>query len=114
MKWLILLCLLSTPAYAWTEADTQRQLVYSAFHVIDWGQTRDIATRDDHIETNPILGKYPSVQTVDYYFAAAIAGHTLVSYLLPPKYRKWWQVIWIGLEAKTVAHNYSAGVNIHF
>ena len=114
MKWLILLCLLSTPAYAWTEADTRRQLVYTTLHVIDWGQTRYIATHDKFYETNPILGKYPSTQDVDGYFAATLAGHTLVSYLLPPKYRKWWQIIWIGAEFKTVAGNYSAGISVHF
>ena len=111
---LVAFIFISTPAYAWTKADTQRQLIYSTLHVIDWGQTRYIATHDDYYETNLFLGKQPSMQEVDTYFAATLAGLALVSYLLPPDWRKIWQVVWIGARFKTVADNYSLGVNIHF
>lgn len=111
---LIALLFLSSPAYAWTKADSQRQLVYTAIHIVDWGQTRNYATRDGYYETNPILGKNPSIQEVDTYFAATLAGHTLVSYYLPPKYRAYWQMFWIGAEFRQVTINYSIGISVHF
>lgn len=120
MKTLIILTallLFSAPAYAadkWTEADTQRQVIYSALHIIDWGQTRYIATHDEFEERNIALGKHPSTQEVDNYFAATLVGHTLVSYLLPSDWRKVWQYVFIGARFKTVADNYSIGIKVHF
>lgn len=115
-----MILLFPSPSHAWTKADTQRQLVYTALHVIDWGQTRYIATHE-HIyetklvyETNPILGKRPSIQEVDIYFASTLVGHAVVSYLLPPKYRAGWQMLWIGVELNQVSANYNIGVNVHF
>ncbi len=117
MRGLILLVFIfiSTPAYAWTKADTQRQLVYSALHVIDWGQTRDIANRPkEYQEQNLYLGKHPSIQRVDTYFALTLLGHAYISYILPPEQRKIWQYISIGVRFQIVSINYSLGVNIHF
>ncbi len=113
MRVALIFFLLSVPAYAWTKADTQRQLVYTTLHVIDWGQTRDVVFHK-YPERNILLGKHPSIQQVDIYFASTLAGHILVSYLLPPKYRKYWQSFWIGAELKTVVNNYSVGINVHF
>lgn len=118
-KVILLLCfllLLNNTVYAsdWTKADTQRQLVYTALHIIDWGQTRYIVQHDEYYETNIFLGKYPSMQEVDAYFAPTLLGHTLVSYLLPPNWRKIWQYVWIGARVKTVVDNYSIGVRFHF
>ncbi len=114
---LTLFILLSFPTSVqadWTKTDTHRQLIYSTLHIIDWGQTRYIATHDQYYERNYFLGKYPSIQDVDIYFASMLAGHTLVSYLLPPDWRKVWQYVWIGVRFKTVADNYSIGISIHF
>lgn len=110
------LFLLNHPVHAanWTKQDTQLQLAYTALHVIDWGQTRYIATHEEYYEVNAFLGKDPSIQSVDIYFASTLVGHTLVSYLLPPDWRKIWQIVWIGAKFKTVADNYSLGISIHF
>ena len=83
--------------------------------VIDWGQTRYIAHNlHKYYETNPILGKHPSVGRVDTYFTTVIAGYTLAYCTLPKRYMK--SVSWfvIGLEAGTVARNYQLRIRIQF
>ncbi len=110
---ILVLIFISTPAYAWTKADTQRQLVYSVLHVIDWGQTRDVVLHG-YPERNLFLGNYPSTQQVDNYFALTLIGHSLIAYYLPDSYRKQWQSITIGFEIAIVMGNYSVGINVHY
>lgn len=113
---MILFLALTSPAHAeWTKTDTAFQLVYSALHITDWGQTRDIAKNPDRFhENNPILGKHPSVGKVDTYMALTLIGSTAMSILLPPKYRRWWQVGLIGLEGALVIHNFNIGIKVNF
>ena len=120
MKTLILIILLLIPIQVdafdeWTKKDTNYQLTYAVFHIVDWGQTRTIAKNSNkYSELNPILGKHPSIGKVNTYFLTTLVGHTAISYMLPKKYRRYWQVVWIGLEAGTVAHNYSVGIKTSF
>ena len=80
---------------------------------IDWAQTRKIANNpDDYHEHNPILGKHPSTGEVDVYFTASIAAHMAVSMVLPPEYRKWWQYVFIGVQAAAVGSNISIGLGV--
>jgi len=124
----------STWAKDWTTADTMRQAAVTALFVVDWGQSRWIArngfreftfrnpdtaakeeitiTAEAFHETNPILGRHPSVGRVNNYFAAMIVGHAAISYVLPPAWRQAWQYVYIGYELKTVTHNRSIGVRI--
>lgn len=113
---MILFLALASPTHAeWTKTDTAFQVGYSIFHIIDWGQTRDIAKNPDKFqESSWYLGKHPSVGKVDTYFGLTLIGHTTVSYLLPSKYRRWWQVGWIGIESYHVGRNINAGVKISF
>jgi hypothetical protein len=111
----IILVYSNSYASDWSKVDTALQITYSALHVIDWGQTLDIAKHPkDWSETNPILGKHPSISKVNSYFAATLVGHAVVSYLLPKPYRRIWQCMWIGIEAGYVTHNYSVGINVRF
>lgn len=131
--------LLQTPnALAWSEADTKRQMAYTALHIIDWGQTLDISDRcgervtvtefiDDsgtHItrttrtreetEANPFLGTCPSRGEVNTYFLLSGVAHYAISRALPRPYREWWQYATITLEAGVVAHNFRAGIHVRF
>ncbi len=56
-----LLTSLPPSAYAeWSKQDQQRQLAYTALHMVGWGQTLDIADQPkDYYETNPVLGEHP-------------------------------------------------------
>jgi hypothetical protein len=118
----IFLILIASPAWAeytfaqdWTKTDTILEGIFIAETVIDWGQTRDIALRpSQYAESNPILGKHPSLSKVDTYFPVAIIAHGVISMALPPKYRKYWQLIWIGIETGATINNASGGVRIEF
>lgn len=116
MKTLILIILLFFPLQAnafdkWTKTDTGLQVTYGVLHIIDWGQTLDIARNPDKFyEMNPLLGKHPSIGKVNTYFIGTLIGHTAIAYILPSKYRRIWQIVWIGIEGKTVVNNFSIGV----
>jgi hypothetical protein len=128
---LAILVLLSGCASAqWTTGDSIRQASIVALQVVDWRQTRTIATemvpaytvdhgggasttynaRPRFCEQNPILGEHPSVGKVNAFFITAIAANALVSYLLPPTWRMGWQYISIGYEGNVVLDNYRAGI----
>jgi hypothetical protein len=118
-RFTIILCtaLLLLPAGAraeWTAADTHWQTAYLALHIVDWGQSRYIASHPELEEYNAILGRSPSVAAVDRYFAAAAIAHTAISYALPAEYRRWWQCLTIGLEMGITANNYRAGIQLKF
>ncbi|MEK7593512.1 MAG: hypothetical protein AAB464_02245 [Patescibacteria group bacterium] len=99
----------------WTNKDTAREVVYSALHIADWGQTRYIAKNPQKFyERNPLLGKHPSVGKVDTYFFGGLVAHAAISYILPPKYRWVWQYVGIGMEGGAVAHNASIGIKFEF
>jgi len=122
MKKAIILILLILPtAHAapvcsdeWTQKDTQYQAVFITLTAVDWLQTKEIARNPRFSETNPLLGGNPSQQKVDIYFTSCILAHTAISYCLPRKYRRIWQVCWIGIEAGASWHNVAAGVRIKF
>lgn len=99
----------------WTSDDTKRQAVYLTLHAVDWMQTRHIAKNPTLFsESNPLLGRHPSVSKVNKYFIATALMHTGISYALPPEYRKVFQYITIGVQAGYVTHNYNVGVKIGF
>ena len=109
---------LTSPVFGsdWTKADTAWQLGYLALHVADWGQTRNIVKREGegYYETNPILGRSPSLRRVDTHFAVTALAHTAISYALPPDWRRRWQMVTIGIEAGYVGYNYSIGLKMDF
>jgi len=114
-----LLLLATVPASAddWRSEDTYREAAYLTLHAIDWGQTLDIADKcghTDYHEHNPILGECPSRSRVNAYFATSAILHYAVSQSLPPKYRKTWQHVTIGVEVGAVANNISIGLNVGF
>lgn len=115
---LILLLFATAPALAadpWSKADKAREAVYLAMHVLDWGQTLDIAKNPDlHGEGNSILGEHPSVKRVNRYFVATALLQVGVTHALPARWRPAFQYFWIGVEAGFVAHNYRAGVRVNF
>ena len=112
-----LMLLLVSPAHAddWTRRDTAWEAAYLTLHIIDWGQTLYAARRpDQYIERNRILGDHPSTGDVNRYFLATGIAHVGIAYVLPPRYRRYWQWLWIAIEADTVNRNYKAGVRIEF
>lgn len=98
----------------WTLEDTFYQTQYTLLHILDWGQTRYIAGSDEFYEMNPILGANPRKGEVDLYFSITLISHTAISFVLPRKWRRKWQLFWIGLESFVTINNSAAGVSVDF
>jgi hypothetical protein len=100
----------------WTTLDTSLQAAYSVVHVIDWAQTRNIIKRENegYYEHNHLLGRKPSVDRVNIYFAATLLLHAGISRALPKDYRTPWQMFWIGVETNQISENYSIGLRAEF
>ena len=62
----------------WTKADIYRQIGVLVVQIIDWRQTCEIATNPNYYETNKILGEHLTLQEVDRYFIACIAGNRII------------------------------------
>lgn len=113
---LLLLFPLTTYAFdQWSDADKTRETVYLSLHIIDWGQSLDIAKRpDEYNEDNFILGNKPSVNRVNTHFAIASVMHVVAVHVMPAKWRPAFQYYWIVIEANTVYSNYSIGLRMNF
>ena len=112
-KIMLFILLTTSTSYAadeWSKKDIGLQIAYTIVHVIDWGQTLD----DSIDEINPVIGKNPSRPKVHTYFALTLIGHTVISYVLPSKYRGLWQSLTIGMEAGCIYRNYRLGVRVNF
>lgn len=96
----------------WTREDKIFQGIQLGMHGIDWLQTREIARNDDFYETNPHLGKYPTVGEVDRYMLVSAGLGVLITHILPQGHRKYWQMFWIGASTSSVVHNYHIGIRI--
>ncbi|HEX4584804.1 MAG TPA: hypothetical protein VH183_08230 [Burkholderiaceae bacterium] len=114
----IALVLVSAQAHAadsWSNADLMRQGIFTAVEIIDWGQTRYLAKHPDRYhEINPFLGQHPSVGRVDTLFSVSLVANAGVTWVLPARYRPYWQWGRIGIEAGLIAHNARIGIRMDF
>lgn len=116
---LILLLTLPNLAFAWkddwTKADTTREVAWQVLNAVDWAQTLEIARQPEkYHERNPILGKHPSVGEVNTYMGISAVAHVGISYLLPKKYRMYWQYITIGVSGTCMVSNFNIGLGVRF
>ena len=100
----------------WSKQDIALEAVSLGLIAVDWGQTRDIEARPKkfHEQQNIFLGRHPSEGAVNAYFISYLIFHPAITYILPKKYRPWFQAITIGIETQAVIHNYSIGLNLRF
>jgi hypothetical protein len=97
------------------DATFERELAYSALHIVDWMQTRSIAAQPKQWEEkNLILGSHPSQARVNRYMGLTLAGHWAVTYTLPEAYRPAWQYGTIAIEAYVIHKNYNLGITARF
>jgi hypothetical protein len=95
--------------------DKTLEITWQIIHFIDWGQTLEIARQPDrYFERNKILGSHPSVGEVNTYMAITAVTHAVVSYLLPKKYRKYWQHLTIYESLSCVVNNFNLGLRVRF
>ena len=100
-------------AYAGEFKPTQ-QMIVTALIAADWAQTRNIARRDDLHETNPIMGRNPSISEVNRYFLTYALAYNLSAYLLPEKWATRLSITIGAAQAVTVHKNIKIGVKFDF
>jgi len=114
----IVLLFIPIDVYAdnWSHEDTMIQILYSAYHIGDWNQTLQITESEDYEETNKILGRNPSDDQVNLYFASTLLAHYYIAQRLSQPYRAYWQSFWISVEHDYLRRNTRHGfkVNIKF
>ena len=106
-------------AHAWENADLALESTYLATHLIDWGQTHDIAERcakgRKMRESNPILGDCPRRDVVDAWFALTALAHVAIAYGIPDKQiRRGFIAFTLGIETAAVTHNVNVGIQVRF
>ena len=113
-------------------------ILMNASIIVDWGQTRNIATsmREVHPysdlctncgkldyreyqfdETGPasiVLGSHPHRDKVDAYFVGALIANNGVMIALPKKYRPYYAGTVAAIETYFVVSNSHVGIRINF
>lgn len=97
----------------WTRTDTNTALVFSGTVAADLYTTKRVL-EDGGYETNPLLGKHPSDQTLALAGAAAISGYLVGACLLPQPWRERWGWFWIGVETSAASWNYLVSAMMRF
>lgn len=122
MKLLLLFVLLLgsvVPAYAQRDKmgwpDYTLLAVATGFIILDWGQTLEIARYPlKYQETNPLLGKHPSVGRVNTMLALGLVLNLGVSRLHNKHLRR---TVWAGVtgaEGQAVMSNFNLGIRVKF
>jgi len=89
------------------------EIATNSLLVADWSQTRQFP--DNNIEEkNIILGKYPSKEHINYYFAGCLLTNTILHRTLPDKYLDYYQKGLIIVQVGAISNNYSLGVRVKF
>jgi len=141
--WLfVLICILGlflfvedAAAAEWWDNTSKAEVAAETLIVVDWLQTRDIVRHqsdcsgssgvalvdlakqcgaNEYYETNPIIGKHPSMARVNTYFIGVIVGHWLLDQSLSAEHRKWLENGTIMLELGVVGHNQHIGLRVKF
>ncbi len=104
----------------WSSQDLFLGSVGVVVHGADWGTTRQMPLSDYEIngkkywEINPLMGRHPTVQEVDAYMAVSLFTKIFVTDFLDPKYRPWWQGLWIAVGVVCVKNNIDQGLRVEF
>lgn len=97
----------------WTSADVALEAAFAAAVLVDVTQTR-WALRNGYEEMNPLLGHQPSSTRLVASGLGVVAGHAIVSVVLPPKWRRWWQGVTLTAELGAVGWNAGVGTRLKF
>jgi len=95
----------------WTKTNTIMEVSWIGLHIIDWRQTLQIAENPDRFhERNPILGRHPSVRSVNRFMVIGLVTHISISIILPEKERKFWQVVSLTAVGIIATNNFKVGL----
>jgi hypothetical protein len=117
MKWLLLVVMLlcSGAQAQWTDEQKTLGAIALAATVIDYGQTRYIAKNTwTHHESNPMIGRYPSLGKVNQHFIILPIATYLILDNISSEHRTWALRALAVVEIGFIAHNYSLGLRTSF
>lgn len=92
----------------WTRRDTLFEVVSDATLLIDARQTahfRDHKTQQEGGWVRSFCGLEPTPSCSYSYFGTVIASHALISWLLPEKWRPYWQGGFVAIEVPVILQN---------
>jgi hypothetical protein len=99
--------------WTWTREELAYEAMFVGIVFVDWRQT---IWALDHgnggTEQNPFLGARPSRVRLNTMALGGVAGHALVTRLIPRPYRPYWQMFSIGFESATVGWNFRRGASV--
>jgi hypothetical protein len=112
---ILLLPSMALSADPWTQGDLWREIAWQTLHIVDWGQTLEIADNPSkYHEHNIIMGRHPKKHTVNEFMAVSAMAHIAIAHVLPSKWRLLWQTSTIAATGYCVGRNFNIGVGIKF
>lgn len=111
---LLLICIVSC-SQQFGRKYSAKEAATDALIIADWAQTLEIAEHPERWqENNPLLGKHPSKERVNWSIGAALLTNTVLHRVLPDKYLGKYQIALCVVEGAAVAGNYSIGIRAGF
>ncbi len=110
----------------WTTTEVIQEVIWQGLHIIDWGQTLNIADNpDEYYETNNLLKEHPTRSQVNVFMLITAVGHFGISWVMPNNItfdifgcelnpRTIFQTLTIISTAYTVGNNYNIGLRMAF
>jgi hypothetical protein len=91
----------------WTVADTAHEIAFASIAAVDYAQTAAFLSDARFREDNPLLGAHPGRTKLRLMVGTGVLAHAVMARTLPQPWRRYWQVILIGIEAGVVSSNAS-------
>lgn len=89
-----------------------------SLYLLDWNQTLTISSMCANPgalkESNLLLGRCPSKEAVNTYFAGVLITHLALNTFLPKELAQWYNFVSISVESMTITNNYALGIHIKF
>ena len=102
----------------WSDSDKGMFVASTVAITADWMTTRYYSKHQSdfpqYYETNPILGKHPTAQSVDLYFAALVVSNYYIADWLPPEFRGFYLGLRTGAHASAAMGNVRIGWKMQF
>ena len=105
----------------WSDSNKGLFLLHESVIILDWITTRYAASNDFYTngknrthETNPILGKHPSTEKVDIYFAVAMVANYFIVDYLPKEYRNFYLIVSSSVQMHYIKNNIQFGWKVSF
>lgn len=119
MKFFVLLILLiATPLQAWPDKwrtqDTVAESALAGLAIIDYCQSLEMIHDKTYKERNPFLPEHPTRCQYLAFGISALALHAGITYMLPRKYRWFWQSVGITFEGMNVVANFQVSAKIYW